>query len=166
MPALHGHGSDQEVGEVKTPHPLGEEVRRVFNGIHNGRLYRPYSSAAAAWVVCELYEDSRELKEYQRWQGVLEARWGGPGGPCPFLTLGAYILELDDGSKGLIYTTGWRGGYANPRWTRFLGPGPTAFEGGWLRVRWIADKAERPPPCITLRGASRSHGGTRGSSDR
>lgn len=27
MPALYGHGNDEEVAEVKTLHPLGEEVR-------------------------------------------------------------------------------------------------------------------------------------------
>lgn len=106
---------------------------RVFGGIHNGRVYRPYSGGVAASVVCELYEDLGDLYEYQRWQGSLEARSGHWDGQRLFLTSGAYVLELDDGTKGLIYTTGWRGGYLTPRRTQFVGPGPAALEKGWLR---------------------------------
>lgn len=102
----------------------------VFDGIDNGTVCRPHSGLAAARVVCELYEDPREIREYQRWQGYLEARWEGGDGPCFMLTLGAYILVLEDGSKGLIHTTRWRGGYFGPRTTQFVSPGPTAFESG------------------------------------
>ena len=104
---------------------------RVFSGTYNGRVWRPYTLPPVR-VFCELYEDPREGKEYQRWQGYLETEWRTGGLWCLTLTLGAHILELDDGSKGLIYATYWRGGFGRARWAQFLGPGPTAFGHEWM----------------------------------
>ncbi len=102
---------------------------RVFRGIYRGSVCRPYSSLPPVRIFCELYEDPRDGKEYQHWQGYLEVYRKASG--LWSLNLGAYILELEDGTKGLVYTTNWRAGFGRPRWAQFLGPGPTAFEKGW-----------------------------------
>jgi hypothetical protein len=68
-----------------------------------------------------------------------------------FMTGGAYVLELDDGTKGLAHTAGWPVGYLAPRRTQFVGPGPTAFERGWFRDHCITKRRERLlgyPPCV------------------
>jgi hypothetical protein len=105
---------------------------RVYSGTYNGTVWRAYSCVPPTQVICELYEDHRDGREYQRWQGYLETYWATAGLYRLGLILGACILELDDGSRGLIYTTYWRGGYAGARWAQFLGPGPTGFQKGRL----------------------------------
>jgi hypothetical protein len=100
--------------------------------IVEGTLYKRGCPTPLSHVLCQLHEDQGKDHDYRCWQGTLEAIWKPWDLWHLTLKFGAYILELSDGRRGLIFTGKWRGGYASPRTAQFVGPGPTAFEREWL----------------------------------
>jgi len=90
-----------------------------------GKLYKPGCPTPLSQVLCQLLEDNSEEHDYRCWQGTLEAIWKPWDLWHMTLKFGAYILELSDGRRGLIFTGKWRGGYATPRRAQFVGSGPT-----------------------------------------
>jgi len=92
--------------------------------ILEGKLYKPGCPTLWSQVLCQLQENNSKEHKYRSWQGTLEAIWKPWDLWHMTLKFGAYILELSDGRRGLIFTGKWRGGYASPRRAQFVGPGP------------------------------------------
>jgi len=98
-----------------------------------GKLYKPGCPTPLNHVLCQLHEDNNKEHEYRFWQGTLEAIWKPWDLWHMTLKFGAYILELSDGRRGLVFTGKWRGGYASPRRAQFVGPGPSSLVEEMMR---------------------------------